>query len=301
MLLVLSLSLVVSALTPTALAQDATTPQLFIDKTGTVDGGVSVDNSTYAVMVSGRSDGASASAEVTGNITNTTEEQRVVFGAVSEGKNGGGGILDVGGNVTVAPSDESNAAETVRAVLDSANQGSATISIDGNISAVGSKEVTGLDINSGGDATSVASATIEGNVSVVGNAKENGNSRTYAVNAQSSDQAKALAKISGDVIAKANGVGATVATGVNIYAIDQSSSIVEVKGNILSDASVGAYGATVYTKGSVAQLCHYHRERSELCPGSHCRRGGLCTCGTRRRLLVQRRHKHVEFYLEAQH
>lgn len=205
-------------------------------------------------MSSGRSAGATASAEVTGNVTNASEGQKVVYGAVSEGKNGGDGNLDIGGNLTVAPDDESNASQTVKAALDSGQQGNATLNIDGNVSAVGSKEVTGIELQSGGN-TSSATATIGGNVTATGtSAQGDANTRTYAVHAQSEEQSNTLARIAGDVVARAYGSGTTVATGVNIYATGQSSTIAEVTGSILSDASAGAYGGSLYADASTAQL-----------------------------------------------
>ena len=250
----ISLSLAAGALPSFAHAQDATTPQLFINTNGTVDGSVLVDGSVYAVMSSGRSAGATANAEVTGNVSNTSEGQKVVYGAVSEGKNGGDGNLDIGGNLTVAPDDESNASQTVKAALDSGQQGNATLNIDGNVLAVGSKEVTGIELQSGGN-TSSATTTVGGNVSATAKSAQGDSSgRSYAVHAQSEEQATTLAMIAGDVAARAYGPGTTVATGVNIYSAGKSSSVVEVKGSILSDASAGAYGGSLYADASTAQL-----------------------------------------------
>ena len=250
-----SLALAVSLLPTVALAEDTTDPQLFINTSGTVEGNVAVDDSVYAVMASGREEGATARAEVTGNVTNSTEHSKQVYGTVSEGRNGGTGQLVVNGDVTVAPADEANPSATVRAVYQTINDGTATAEVTGDVYARGARETTGALVTAFGDAGSTGTQTIVGDVTAVStNVAGAGVSRTYAVDAQANDQASARIAVVGNVTSKVDGANLSAATGVGVYSDKESSSVVEIQGDVTADSAAEAWGATVCSMGGTARL-----------------------------------------------
>lgn len=244
-----------SCMLPTAaLANDVTTPTPYINESGTIDGNVTVDDGTYGVMASGREEGAVASVDVTGDVTNATKGAPIAYGAVSEGRDGGSGQLDVGGNVTTSPKDDVDASANGRGLFVTVDGGSARANVSGDVLANATTDSIGVEARAYGKDTDSVAATVDGTVTATSTRVPEGRSnRSYAVDAQASDQSSALVQVAGDLVSKAYGAD-SAAMGVNVYSEAESSTIVEVEGDVRALAEGGAYGGSLYTTGGVARL-----------------------------------------------